>query len=222
MSKKEKTTSILLEPLLLYLVLFFPGLGGFGDGANTGTIPFSAIRELSQTLHYTLPALALIWYLILKKKSLSFSPGKLKPDRKDAYSFLFGFPGLILIGAGISLIITRLSLSSPQELQGPYNIPGWITLIFSCLGTGYLEESYFRYYLLRKLEERVSKIPRVIFSVLLFALCHAYEGPWGILNAALAGLLLSFLFERCRSLHGIALAHACYNALVYALGNYGL
>jgi membrane protease YdiL (CAAX protease family) len=59
---------------------------------------------------------------------------------------------------------------------------------------------------------------RVLFSTVLFSLCHIYEGPWGILNAVLAGIFLSVLFNRYRSIHGIAWAHAAYNMFVYTIG----
>ena len=92
-------------------------------------------------------------------------------------------------------------------------------MAISCILTGYLEESFFRFYLLQKLEVCGALVlPRIFFATLLFAYCHAYEGLWGVLNAVLAGLLLSVLFERYRSLHGIAIAHAFYNAFVYAMG----
>ena len=217
---KETSAAAFFEPLLLYLVLFFPGLGG--TNAVNELIPFSSIRELNRIISYTLPGLALLWYLILKKNSLSLSKETLKPKLEDAYSFFWAFPGLILIGLGISLLIAQISpFSAPPKVQAPENILGWMAMISSCIGTGYLEESFFRFYLLQKLGEWVSsKTPRIIFSVLLFAFCHVYEGPWGILNAALAGLLLSILFERYKSLHGIAMAHSFYNAFVYAMGSF--
>ena len=207
--------------MLLYLVLFFSGFSSLGRSTTLNdSIPFSTVLELSRILNYTLPGLALLWYLILKKKCLSFSSRELKPQIKDAYSFFWGFPGLVITGLGISLTVARLSPSSDfSGLQAPTNVSGWITVAISCIGTGYFEESYFRFYLLQKLEEWISfRFSRIALSVLLFALCHVYEGPWGILNAVLAGTLLSLLFERYKSLHGIALAHAGYNAFIYLAG----
>ena len=220
--QKEKPGFAFFEPLLLYLVLFFPSFSIGVSDIPGEPIPFSTVQELNRTLGYSLPTLALLWYLILEKKSLSLSPGELKPKPQDGFSFFWGFPGLIIIGVGISLTITRLSpFSVPPKVQAPDNTLGWIVMVCSCVGTGYLEESYFRFYLLRKLKSWVPFIfPRIAFSVLLFAFCHAYEGPWGILNAVLAGVLLSILFERYRSLHGIAIAHGCYNAFVYTMGNF--
>jgi membrane protease YdiL (CAAX protease family) len=104
-------------------------------------------------------------------------------------------------------------------VEPPGNVLGWIIMAFSCIGTGYLEESYFRYYLLTKLQTRLpSPAARMIISTVLFSFCHIYEGPWGILNAVLAGLFLSMLFIRYRSIHGIAWAHGAYNIFVYIMG----
>jgi membrane protease YdiL (CAAX protease family) len=92
-------------------------------------------------------------------------------------------------------------------------------VVLSCAGTGYLEEGYFRFYLLKTLEPAGIGAGGLIFlSVLLFTFCHGYEGPWGMANAALAGFFLALVFKKKGSLHGIAWAHGAYNVLVYILG----
>jgi membrane protease YdiL (CAAX protease family) len=93
-------------------------------------------------------------------------------------------------------------------------------LSFSCISSAYLEESFFRFYLLSKRERlRLGPHRAVFISTLMVSCCHIYEGPGGFLNAALSGALLALVFLRYRSLHGIALAHAAYNILVYVLGS---
>jgi membrane protease YdiL (CAAX protease family) len=169
---------------------------------------------------YTVPSLALMWYLVIGKKALPLPAGILKPGAKDLYPFLIGFPGLVFTGLAVSLVMMNVpSLPLPPKINAPESAPGWIVMAFSCLGTGYLEESYFRCYLLLKFDDTRIWF-RLLASVVLFALCHVYEGPWGILNAALAGCLLAFLFERYKSLHGIALAHGADNAFVYLTANF--
>jgi len=218
-----------MEPLILYFVLFFPGVynAPFAGGMPLAdTIPFSIFRELGRTLTYTIPSLALLWYLISDRKGLSAIKNK-KPHIQDIYSLTIGLPSLILIGLGISFLVLHFpghqGLTPPPRVEAPINIPGWIVIVFSCLGTGYLEESYFRYYLLTILEKPLaSPVFRVIVSTVLFSFCHVYEGPWGIFNAILAGLLLSVLFIRFKSLHGIAWAHGVYNIFVYIMGNFGV
>jgi membrane protease YdiL (CAAX protease family) len=212
----------LLEPLILYFVLFFSGISGpvpVEAGLPVDNIPFLPFRELNRTLSYSVPALALLWYLILEKKSLKPAENRLKPGVRDIYPFLLGFPCLVLTGLGISLLINRFSpFSLPPRIEAPSNALGWTVMAFSCLGTGYLEESYFRFYLLEKLEVvSPCRWIGIFLSVFFFSLCHIYEGPWGILNACLAGFILAVLYERFRSLHGIALAHGAYNAFVYVM-----
>ena len=230
-----------MEALILYFVLFFPSFssGLSGGISQTDAISFSIFRELGRTLTYTIPSLALLWYLILDIKSSDLKPGGKKglvalrfemPGwhrifSRDLVSFIIGLPGLFLIGLGISLLISFfpdfLGLPPPPKVEGPATIAGWIVMVFSCLGTGYLEESYFRYYLITKLDYQLPQTAlRIALSTVLFSVCHFYEGPWGILNAVLAGVFLSVLFFRYRSLHGIAWAHGAYNILVYAMGNF--
>jgi membrane protease YdiL (CAAX protease family) len=82
-----------------------------------------------------------------------------------------------------------------------------------------LEETYFRYDLSTRFHEAgIPDIPGIGVSVLLFSLCHVYEGLWGTLNAAFAGSILFLVYRRYGALHGIAWAHGCYNALIYAMG----
>jgi len=214
-----------MEALILYFVLFFPGV--YVSGLPGGeTLPFSLLRELGRTVTYTLPSLALLWYLLTDRKGFS-SLNEIKPKKPDFISLAAGLPGLIIISLFISLLAYLLSdylgLNSPPRVEGPSNAAGFVILVFSCLGTGYLEESYFRFYLLTRLDNAVpNTVLRIALSTFLFSLCHIYEGPWGILNAVLAGVFLSILFIRYRSIHGIAWAHGAYNLFVYAMGNFGM
>jgi len=211
--------------LILYFVLFFPGIYSTGIGGGNEiaeTISFSIVRELGRTLTYTIPSLALLWYIFPDKKGFS-SLKQEKLQKRDFLPFAIGLPGLILIGLGISFLVSffylRYGLALPVKVEAPVSVLGWIVMAFSCLGTGYLEESYFRYYLLTKLEKQQPNVwIRIIFSTILFSLCHIFEGPWGIINAMLAGFFLSWLYDRFRSLHGIAWAHGAYNIFVYFIG----
>jgi membrane protease YdiL (CAAX protease family) len=214
-----------MEPLILYFVLFFPGIysGGLLGGIEIAeSIPFSVIGELGRTLTYTIPSFALLWYISQEKKGFS-SLKREKFQKRDFLPFTIGLPGLILIGLGVSFLVSflhlRYGMDLPPKVEAPVSTLGWVVMVFSCLGTGYLEESYFRFYLLKKLEkQQPNAIIRIVFSTVLFSFCHIFEGPWGIINAMLAGFLLSWLFNRYRSLHGIAWAHGAYNIFVYFIG----
>jgi membrane protease YdiL (CAAX protease family) len=213
----EDTLKKLVEPLILYIVLFLPG--AIPDTPPPDPAAFSAGRELARIFLYNIPSFALIWYLLLQGRSLR-EWGVGLPGKRDLFSVLLAFPGLALIGVTISLIAPLFTdISAGAVVSAPSTVSGWIVMILSCLSTGYLEESFFRFYLLARLGELGIKTGRLIFvSVVFFAFCHIWEGPWGVLNAVLAGTLLTFVFLHYRALHGIALAHGLYNALVYTLG----
>jgi membrane protease YdiL (CAAX protease family) len=205
-----------IEPLILYSVLFFR--------ISTGTPPsgepaeFSVAAETARIVLYNVPALALVWYLLIKVKSVK-EWGLSFPGRKDILPFILALPALVLIGLTISMG-SRIFEAAPATFRflPPQNSVSWTVLAFSCISTAYLEESFFRFYLLSKREEMgLGPHRAVLVSTLLFSFCHIYEGPWGFLNAALSGLLLAFFFLRFRSLHGIACAHGLYNVLVYVL-----
>jgi membrane protease YdiL (CAAX protease family) len=207
----------LIEPLLLYLTLFLPGT--FSGAVPPELIRFSVNRELNRILIYNIPSFALIWYHLLMVKKLG-EWDVARPRFRDLKAFLIGFPGLILTGFIISLISPLFTdLPGTPMVEAPGSVLGWFVMVLSCLSTGYLEETYFRFYLFMKFRASGLDDERGIFiSVLFFSFCHMYEGPWGTLNAALAGFLLSFIFMKQRALHGIAFAHGLYNVFVYALG----
>jgi len=215
--------------LILFFVLFFPGISPWTAQAAQ-VIPFSAGRELGRLLIHTLPSLALMLYIIYRERrapdavqNRPETPLPLVPRKQDLLPFAIGLPVLISIGFFVAFLISVFAqAAAPLRVEGPYNAAGWAAVILVCLGTGYLEEIYFRYYLLDRMENLIPQTAaRVGFSVVLFALCHLHDGPWGLLNAALAGVFLSALFLRYRSLHGIALAHAGYNMFVYFMGTMG-
>jgi membrane protease YdiL (CAAX protease family) len=217
-----------MEAMILYFVLFFPGIyaSGLSLGADTiEIIPFLPFSELARTLTYTLPSIALIWYIIGKKKLLALISRRFR--KKDLIAFAIGLCGLILISLIISFLVSIFLhyfdfIPAPPKVEAPVNYVGWIILVFSCLGTGYLEESFFRYYLITKYESSFPQTAaRVVISTFMFSLCHVYEGPGGFINAILAGILLSALFIRYKSLHGIAWAHSAYNIFVYVMGIFG-
>jgi len=209
--------STFVEPLILYAVLFFRISAGRPPSGEA--VEFSITVEIARILLYNLPSLALVWYLLLRVKSLK-EWGITLPGKNDLIPAVTALPALVLIGLTISLASHYfVEIPSGSRFLPPHNFISWGILFISCLSTAYLEESFFRFYLLSKREEMgIGNHRAVLISTLSFSICHIYEGPWGFLNAALSGVLLAFVFLRFRSLHGIAFAHALYNVLVYALG----
>jgi len=209
---------IYLEAIILYIVLFLSGSASFlMNTPHVTQTGFSTTAVLSGVLLRTLPSLALIWFVLLKKKKLK--DWGIRPGIKDLISCVITFPCLLIIGFTVTYISSKIGESSLQiKLVSPSTGSEWAVLGLSCVLAAYLEESFFRFYLLaRRNELRLTALYALVFSVVLFSICHIYEGPWGFLNAVLSSTLLCFMFLRYKSLHGISIAHAMYNIAVYAI-----
>ncbi|MDR2516312.1 MAG: CPBP family intramembrane metalloprotease [Spirochaetaceae bacterium] len=234
----------LIEPFIIYAVLFFPDVSAFTGlpvpAETVSSLPFDLTGELERIFLYNVPSLLLLWYVIFARTGRT-GPGRMagtgipKIAAADIQAFFISLPGLLGIGLLVSLISPLFPEgASTFTLETPRGLAAWAAVILSCITTGYLEETYFRAYLLSRFVPAAEAgrpggtrpvlppVPRSVITVgcstALFALCHLYEGPGGILNAFLAGLLLALVYLRCRALHGIAWAHGVYNALVYLVG----
>jgi membrane protease YdiL (CAAX protease family) len=228
--QKEQGIGIFFEPLILYFVLFLPGLS-FNTLLSTSAesvpavISFSVNQELTRIVVYNIPALALVWYLLFITRSLPREPGGTgepripRPEPGDLKTLLLGFPALVLLGFFLSLVSSFIpELPAVPDLEGPQNVLAIAVMVLSCFSTGYLEESYFRFYLFTRFQQAgLGLIKGMVISSALFALCHIYEGPLGALNAFLAGLILYLLMNRRRAIHGLAWAHGLYNVFVYVM-----
>jgi len=207
---------IYIEAVILYVVLFFSGSTGslsYGGAAES----FSITAELTGIFFHSIPSLALIWYLLLRVKRAK--KWGILPGKNDLISGIITLPCLLITGFVTAFASSHISGTSSAALtRVPSTTPGWIILCVSCVLSAYLEESFFRFYILSRREElKLGETSALVTSVALFSICHIYEGPWGFLNAVISGALLAFIFLRYRSLHGIAAAHGLYNIAVYAI-----
>ena len=207
---------IYIEALILYILLFFSGSAAFFAGMTTAA-EFSAIGGLVNIFMYFIPALALIWYLIFKSQKPDIRI--FKPGKKDLAALVITLPCILITGFAVTFLSSYLSGAGAQTtLHSPATVPGWIVLCIICFFSAYLEESFFRYYLLSKRKEmRLNSASALTLSVTLFAVCHLYGGLWSFINAAISGTFLGLIFLRYNSIHGLAIAHALYNisAFVY-------
>ena len=211
-----------IEPLILYAVLFlrFFALPAMPEAP----FEFSAAAAAASLVLHTGPSLALVWYMLLRAKSLK-EWGVTRPGRKDALPALASLAAISLVGFAVSAAANRFGgLPEVPRILPPTEAVPWAVLAVSVFAGAYLEESFFRFYLLSKRDGESAGYMglgphRAVFvSTLLFAFCHAYAGPWGFVNAAVSGAVLSYVFLWSRSLHGVSIAHGVYNLAVFALG----
>jgi membrane protease YdiL (CAAX protease family) len=209
---------IYFEALILYFILFLSGSTG-SIITGQGAADFSSLSELSKIFFYNIPSIALIWYLILRVKPLrnwAITPGK-----NDIISFFITLPCLILTGFAIAFISSYIGGGSGQAVtRSPGTGIEWVVLGVSCISAAYLEESFFRFYLIARRDEfKLDAAPALTLSIIMFSVCHIYEGPWGFLNAAISAVILGFVFLRYRALHGVAIAHGVYNISAYVINS---
>jgi len=197
------------EALLLFFVIFFP--------RNTGEYSLYSMEEIGYSLFWRLPAAILILLLLApgREKLLSFRP------KRDLLTLAVTLPLLCITGFLVSLAASVTGFLPPPAMEPPETGAGWLAAISLSVSIGFLEEAFFRLYLpLRIIEMKQDQTGRTaaiahIVSGVIFALCHAYEGPWGIANALLAAFILSAAYIKSASFSGIVLAHGFYNVLVF-------
>ncbi len=184
--------------------------------AAVESFPFDIGSALSRTLLNDAPAVVLVLFFLIGRKRPE-ERGVPRPGKRDALIALAALGALVLIAAATGFLASLLpGGEAVAGIEAPRTLPGWAVVLVSCAVTGYLEEGFFRAYVITRLGDiGVEGLRAVVVSVVLFSLCHLYEGPWGVVNAAMAGSALSVAFIRGRSLHGPAWAHGAYNAFVY-------
>jgi membrane protease YdiL (CAAX protease family) len=216
----------LFVPLVLY-ILFFPpdsGLTQLLAPAVMRSLSFSVSEAIFQSFTFYIPASSVVLYFYLQDTpdlQLKKSP---RVTCTGIIKFIFhavsGAVALLLIGGFIVFVeglFPGMGFPAP-DVEMPYSAAAIPTMLFYWICAAYLEESFFRALLYgRLLLSGVKKIPAAVISAVFFALCHAWEGHWGMAGAFLSGLFLSFMFERKKSLDCITASHALYNITVYLL-----
>jgi membrane protease YdiL (CAAX protease family) len=222
----------LFAPLVIYTLFFLPDAGSvqnlFDPYAETA-LSFSAFDELFQICAFYIPALAIVLYFCFQQTPCPL----LKQCRftndtavyfKFAGGVIFCAAVLMLIGGAASLAESFFAKAQDMEelftpfMGAPDGVFAVSVMAASCVVAAYFEESFFRVLLYRGLlASSFQKITAVLTVNLLFAICHAWQGPWGVAGAFLSGIFLTFIFDWKKSLHLIALSHALYNITAYLL-----
>jgi membrane protease YdiL (CAAX protease family) len=140
-----------------------------------------------------------------------------RPCLKDVPPFFFALAGLFATGLLVSIAAFFLPPGEFTPVK-PDGIAAWAKIVLLCLFTGYWEEGLFRMYFLTICRRAgIHRYFAALFSSFVFASCHAYEGIPGMINAGLAGILLSAIYLKTESYHGLALAHTAYNVMVFII-----
>jgi len=205
-----------IEALILFILIFLSRSTILITGVPVEAGSFSAKTELAKLFLFYIPSLALIWHLISKSGKIDIRTAGFK--KKDLPAGLITLLCLLITGTAVAFAAAHTGGNSAQTVVRPSTVFDWITLCFFCIILAYLEESYFRFYILTNRKElNLNKVSALALSVALFSICHISGGLWSFINAFIGGSILGFLFLRYNSFQGIAVAHSLYNIAAYAV-----
>ncbi len=126
--------------------------------------------------------------------------------------------GALSIVMGFDDVVQRLAVErqTVETLVAHARANSWIPLfLFTVVGAAVSEELFFRGFLLKLLETKLSVHGSLFVSALLFALMHRYL--FQFVPIFLAGLFLGWLLLRTKNLLHPIIAHAVSNAIVLAV-----
>lgn len=122
----------------------------------------------------------------------------------------------------ISFIIKKNGDTLGQiELISPQGILSWLSFATAVVSGAFCEETCYRFALVDFGKEVFNGgkkgIIWEVFSCVVFALGHSYQGILGIFNAFCSGIVLRMLFIKTRSIFTSIAVHAIYNFLTALL-----
>lgn len=206
-----------MEPFLLFAAFF---LAGYLMQSRQAADPalFSDPYFLSAYLITVLPQLALLIYIIgLKPGRRLRDYGIVAPTLGDIGRGVLAFCGIWAVLIPVMILFSLLIPAGTAENWGgiawEMNNPRLLPLLFLVfMLTGYMEELFFRVYLLNHFDRLgVPRRMAIPLALTLFSIGHFYQGWLGVLVTAVIGGILTFVYLRYRSLHTAAIAHGLYN-----------
>ncbi|WP_305065242.1 CPBP family intramembrane glutamic endopeptidase [Methanococcoides sp.] len=83
---------------------------------------------------------------------------------------------------------------------------------------GFIEELIFRAILQTKLEEILGDYRGLLLASILFGVMHSgYGTPYEMLFTAFAGLMLGYIYQRCRNLFLVSVTHGFINVILFGI-----
>jgi uncharacterized protein len=122
---------------------------------------------------------------------------------------------VILFLEGHSLI--QISRHGYMSFAPPSGAGAYAILALMTLSNGFAEEIVVRTYLITRFEQLFGSTGlALLFSTILFAGYHIYQGPAGVISTAFFGLIFGAIFCLFRRLWPLALAHALWDFISFA------
>lgn len=216
MSEKKEIFFRVAEPLLIYLVLYFPTI--LQQQVGTGRIDFDNPFLYLTYFAVAFPQFLFLLWLIHRQEGTTFADfGFRKPETPIDRLMPFVILASLFAVQTASVLLPRMfgwGAPSPQETI-PFSVTNGAMLIpafLMFLLTGYTEELYFRSYLLTYLSRcRVPMAPALLVSAFLFASGHLYQGVTATVSIFVIGLVLGLWYYALKNIHLLAVSHALFN-----------
>lgn len=145
---------------------------------------------------------------------------RISPRASELLDALAIAASTIALALGFALLFSALGIVNPVLAEGPAGrktAASFAAIAFSCLGTGYSEELFFRFFAYRRfLKSGLPAMAAAIACSLLFGASHARQGIPGMITAFALGMVFSLFRMKGNSLHSLALAHAAYDFAIIA------
>ncbi|MBN9120266.1 MAG: CPBP family intramembrane metalloprotease [Planctomycetes bacterium] len=98
------------------------------------------------------------------------------------------------------------------QFVGPHGPGEYALMVVKYALAGFAEELVTRAYLLTRLTVLLrSRAEAVLFAALVFAACHAYQGPVGVVHSFVFGVTYGVIFLALGRVWPLAVGHALYN-----------
>ncbi len=154
-----------------------------------------------------LPALGLlVWMTLTGDRSSRRNMGWRVPELQD----VIAIPVFTLLTLSLGALFPGLESSDPSDFISN----SFVLMILLSILSAVIEELYFRSWLIATLiESGLNKVYSGVFSVLLFASFHLWQGWWSVLFACIAGALYSFYFYHRRCIATVIMSHVMHNTL---------
>jgi hypothetical protein len=176
--------------------------------------------------------------ILLKRQGSSWLDIGLARPKSWLRTVLLGF-GAAIVVIVMMLVVSNIALNLPgaevaeadmsrfNPLEG--NLPLLLTsVLLAWTAVAFGEEMMYRAFLINQLgilfqSAKLRWVLALIFSSVIFGIVHFYQGPLGILNTFIIGLLFGVIYLRSgRNLWVTIIAHGLVNTLTFVLVFYGV
>ena len=221
---RPSASQALMLAAILYLLVFFTQ-----QLALTGSLLASPIRYVSAlalllvVLMGVVPFLAALYLRIRPQTAFSLAP---PPPRAMLAALCLGLSTWVLASAWFAFQQHWLPMlpAMQQEYEKVETLlngaPLWLALLCLALVPAFVEELFFRGFMLSGLRGPLGSIAAVALVAVTFALFH--HSVHRLLITAVLGLALGLLVIRSGSLWPAVLAHMLHNGLSLAVGRAGV